>query len=295
MKLEKNKGKIMNIEYFLKKRSEDDNVDVKEKFYDKDKYYDLIKDTVAFANCLTLQDKYIIFGVSNDFVVKGLNNDMPDISNIQQIISTYVEPSINFNLGTETIDGKMVGFIKIINNTQSKPYMIKKNYQVSNLIKLRIGEIYIRKNATNHIADRGDIVNMFDQKNKIFMELNNVINLNEDKFTHQLNLNIKNSSNKKFSIKKISLKFILEDSEILIQDCVRIQDYGNSNLIIDKDNPIIINETEHLNVSLKYEINKKLTSLINQRKIIKVFIVAFNDQNIISTFEIDKKFYKEFL
>ena len=81
----------MDLETLLNKKQENDNLDVKLKFYDKDQYSDLVKDVVSFANCLTAGDKYIVFGIEDiTFKVCGIDDELPDISHLQQIINTYV-------------------------------------------------------------------------------------------------------------------------------------------------------------------------------------------------------------
>lgn len=59
---------------------EGDTVDFKRQFYHDAKKSDLIKDILSFANASSLEDKYIIFGVSDDTrnIVGISENSIPD-------------------------------------------------------------------------------------------------------------------------------------------------------------------------------------------------------------------------
>ena len=78
----------------VEKGEENEKVDFKEKVYTKDT--DFIKDIVAFANSDYDGDRCIIFGVedSQKSVVGIGKNDLKEVSSIDQIINTNIEPFI---------------------------------------------------------------------------------------------------------------------------------------------------------------------------------------------------------
>ena len=140
-------------------RDENDQVDIKKEYYSKEKKYDLIKDIVSFANNSKPKDKYIVFGVENStWNILGIDLDsLPDISEINNLLHTYVEPFINVELGHLEYQDVTLGFIRIPYHDLNRPYVISKEYSKNKGIFLRKGEIYIRKGATNFIAERSDL------------------------------------------------------------------------------------------------------------------------------------------
>ena len=59
-------GDAEHIVELIEAHRETDYVDYKEKYYDDEKKYDLIKDIAAFANNYSSpNDKYIVFGIVN--------------------------------------------------------------------------------------------------------------------------------------------------------------------------------------------------------------------------------------
>lgn len=285
----------MDLEMLLSKKQESDNLDVKLKFYDKSKYYDLVKDMISFANCIAPGDKYIAFGIENTtFNVCGITDDLPDISNLQQIINTYVEPTIHFSIGNKMIEGKKIGYIQIFDSADEKPYIIKKEYKLLGVDKLRRGEIYIRKNATNHIANRIDIDCMYEEKNKLTVKINDIIKLTDDKFTHKVNIILKNNCLNEVKIKKIQIKMVLSEKEFIIEDCFINRNTENKVYCLDKEHSIIIKAKSSLYQNLRYKINKTLIDIMTQDNITSMFLILIDDQNRENYIEIDKIFYKEF-
>ena len=140
-------------------QDENDQVDFKKEYYSKEKKYDLIKDIVSFANNIKPKDKYIVFGVENStWNVLGIDRaSLPDISEINNLLHSYVEPFIDVELGYLDYQGVTIGFIRIPHHDLNRPYVISKEYNKNKGVFLRKGEIYTRKGATNFIAERSDL------------------------------------------------------------------------------------------------------------------------------------------
>ncbi len=283
----------MDLEMLLSKKQESDNLDVKLKFYDKSKYYDLVKDMISFANCIAPGDRYIVFGIENaTFNVCGITDDLPDISNLQQIVDTYVEPTIHFSVGNKTIDGKKIGYIQIFDSADEKPYIIKKEYKSLGSDKLRKGEIYIRKNATNHIANRTDIDKMYDRKDKLCINVNKLKRV-YSKFTHTFNITLKNNSSNEVRIKRINLKIVSSENEFVIEECYVETTPKDGIFCLDRENQIVVGAKAYLNKNIYYK-SKGLMNIVKDN-IELIYLILIDDQNKEDYFEIDKKFYKEFV
>lgn len=144
---------IDNIKYEV----ECEYLDFKKKFYVKNDYKSLIKDIMSFANSSLETDKYIVFGVKDVNGKKSFNNiETIDVSNIENIIHTNIEPTLKFHLEYTIID-KITLMILVVSkeNYFKRPFAMKKDYD-----GLRIGDIYIRKGASNRKADRNDIISL---------------------------------------------------------------------------------------------------------------------------------------
>ena len=84
------------ISSLIQNKQENEFVDFKQFYYHEDKKYDLIKDIVSFSNEVTSVDKYIVFGIINgSWEPAGIDlSTMPDVSVINDLLHTYVEPFI---------------------------------------------------------------------------------------------------------------------------------------------------------------------------------------------------------
>ncbi len=153
----------------IEEKRENEHVDFKEFYYDTEKNYDLIKDVVSFANETTSRDKFIVFGIENaTWKRKGINLDsMPDVSNITDLLNVYVEPFLHVEIGSFCYEGKNYGYIRIPFIYADRPYVIKKEYCKRGQTFLRVGEIYIRKNASNFIANRRDLDEIYKQNGSV--------------------------------------------------------------------------------------------------------------------------------
>lgn len=154
-------------------QDENDQVDLKKEYYSKEKKYDLIKDIVSFANNIKPKDKYIVFGVENStWNVLGIDRaSLPDISEINNLLHSYVEPFIDVELGYLDYQGVTIGFIRIPHHDLNRPYVISKEYNKNKGVFLRKGEIYTRKGATNFIAERSDLDCIYHNKGTLDINL----------------------------------------------------------------------------------------------------------------------------
>ena len=154
-------------------QDENDQVDFKKEYYSKEKKYDLIKDIVSFANNIKPKDKYIVFGVENStWNVLGIDRaSLPDISEINNLLHSYVEPFIDVELGYLDYQGVTIGFIRIPHHDLNRPYVISKECNKNKGVFLRKGEIYTRKGATNFIAERSDLDCIYHNKGTLDINL----------------------------------------------------------------------------------------------------------------------------
>lgn len=151
------------ISSLIQNKQENEFVDFKQFYYHEDKKYDLIKDIVSFSNEVTSVDKYIVFGIINgSWEPVGIDLfTIPDVSVINDLLHTYVEPFIYVEIGQMEYNGKNLGYIKIPVDRADRPYVIKKEYSKHGKTYLRCGEIYVRKNANNFIATRRDLDHIY--------------------------------------------------------------------------------------------------------------------------------------
>lgn len=151
------------ISSLIQNKQENEFVDFKQFYYHEDKKYDLIKDIVSFSNEVTSVDKYIVFGIINgSWEPVGIDLfTIPDVSVINDLLHTYVEPFIYVEIGQMKYNGKNLGYIKIPVDRADRPYVIKKEYSKHGKTYLRCGEIYVRKNANNFIATRRDLDHIY--------------------------------------------------------------------------------------------------------------------------------------
>ena len=154
-------------------QDENDQVDFKKEYYSKEKKYDLIKDIVSFTNNIKPKDKYIVFGVENStWNVLGIDRaSLPDVSEINNLLHSYVEPFIDVELGYLDYQGVTIGFIRIPHHDLNRPYVISKEYNKNKGVFLRKGEIYTRKGATNFIAERSDLDCIYHNKGTVDINL----------------------------------------------------------------------------------------------------------------------------
>ena len=145
---------------------ETDFVDFKEYYYSNEKKHDLIKDVVSFANNVNVKNKYIIFGVANSTgEIKGVQPEsIPDVSNIIDFLRVYIEPFVEVELDSFEYQGATIAYLTVLASNTDRPYIVKKEYKKKSDIYLRQGEIYVRKGASNFIACRADLDEIYANK-----------------------------------------------------------------------------------------------------------------------------------
>lgn len=266
------------INKLLEAKQESNLFDIKLKYYEEDKKFALIKDIVSFANCRELGDKYIIFGVENKtFRIKGICNELPDISEIQSLLNTYIEPSVEIELNSEIIQGKELKYIKI-KDCKNKPYMIKKTYTKNGKIELREGEIYIRKNATNSIATRNDLIQMFAEKEKFSIR---VVNVNIASITILLLLELRNETNNIIDITKMAIRLFYNQQEFSVNKSYLYNSRKiKNNLCIDKENRLSIAPWSKRLEWVCFDIDDKLFEIIAKNKEVRIYLNIKDDKSL---------------
>ena len=267
------------ISELLLEKKETDIVDFKRTFYNNDKKYDFIKDLVAFANSNINGDKYIVFGVEDGTFKICEEVKITDISNWQQLINEYVDPTIPFEINYEICENKNISYITIKRKNTDMPYVIKKDYSSNGKTFLRKGEIYIRKGATNFIASRNDINDIYANKNDISLYLldthNETINLKQF-LVFSVILN--NNSYDSIDFKKLNCQIIINGNIIDLDKCIatsrKITD--KNKYVISSDNPIKINHLNSLLLFLNFELDKKTLELLKKENIIYILKLTTN-------------------
>ena len=165
--------KEQRIISLIENRTESEFVDFKREFYHKNKIYDLIKDVLSFANVLNKEEKFIIFGIDENFNLFNINyEEIRDISSINQLINEYCEPYIKTELIEFSYKGTSLLALGILDNFDH-PYVIKKDYNKNSDTSLKKGDIYIRKDATNFRASREDLDKIYSNRNKVEVRVRN--------------------------------------------------------------------------------------------------------------------------
>jgi len=200
--------------------------DFKKAFYHNEKYGDMIKDIVAFANSISCEDKYIIFNVDDDTREVGNNKIeiLPDISNINGLMREYVEPYIDVEIDSFLYKSSNVAYIKITNNNMDKPYLIKKTYERKGQKILNQGDIFIRKNATNFKANRNDLDEIYDSREKrkivvendlVFSREYNINNVSQKIF--MITFTFENNSKNNFLVSDVVIKIKVGDNSFSVK------------------------------------------------------------------------------
>jgi hypothetical protein len=118
---------------------------------------DLLHDVLCMANILYKGDRYIIFGVSDDYKMVGINAD--DKRNTQADILDYFRKMrfANYNIPSMELSSHKLGGVEIdlltISDSKNKPYFITEDVK-SGKSTVRSGVIYSRLGDTNTPKDR---------------------------------------------------------------------------------------------------------------------------------------------
>ena len=159
-----------DIKKIISNKKELDFCDFKQQYYLSTKSGSLIKDVVSLANNILLDNKYLLFGVGDDGKILGIDvSKLPDISSINQLLNENVEPFIDVNwevLKNINDTGLDIAALVIKKSNTDYPYLIRKDYS-RNGINLSKGTIFLRKGATNMVANRVDLDNIYANKNTL--------------------------------------------------------------------------------------------------------------------------------
>lgn len=202
---------------------ESDIVDFKQQYYHEAKKSEFIKDIISFANASLREDKYIVFGVSDATreTIGITENDIPDISNLNQLIRTYCDPFIEIDIEQFDIDGKRVGAVIVKSTNIQKPYVVAKDFSFKDKICLRAGDIYVRKSANNFRALRSDIEEIYKTRFCVdILSLNNkieigIVDIARVKQVYaRIPISFVNNSDNSFVFGKATVKWMYADNKI---------------------------------------------------------------------------------
>lgn len=151
---------LYEIRTFIASKREGDYWDFKEKYHVNKA--DLLHDIICMANNRADKDGYIIFGISDDYEIKGIEND-ENRKNQQNIIdflkgkkfSGGIRPTIE--LVTLPIEGKQIDVL-IVKNSNDTPYFITEDYNDGKR-RVRANYIYTRIGDTNTDIDKSADIN----------------------------------------------------------------------------------------------------------------------------------------
>lgn len=143
--------------------SECSYLDYKETPYMKSKKHDFIKDVVAMLNSPDSigQKKYIIFGVTNDKRLIGINENQPDDNEYQNWADNIV-PRPQIQTGTITFNDKIFGYVYLLDTNEYVVHEVKKsvsgdeNYKSVGKNSVLQGQAFWRRGSRNEIMMQTD-------------------------------------------------------------------------------------------------------------------------------------------
>ena len=251
----KDKAKI--IEY-INEKIETNVFDIKQSFYHPNKKFDLIKDVVAFANSSSVDDKYIVFNIDNKtFELSNMDmSSLPDVSEIDSLLNEYCEPKIDIELNKFNYDGGQIAYLKVCRSNLDFPYMIKKNFEFCGKIKLSQGQIYIRRGATNFIANRSDLDILINKRvSRIIkiesqsIETKRIVVDNKPMLMYSSSFIFRNSANSNYLIK--SAKINLKTPENIFS--IKVAFIGNSDILAFTSKEFLDNKSFNIDANSTIE------------------------------------------
>lgn len=286
------KDKITTL---IKAGVEGDTVDFKQQYYHNTKKHDLIKDIISFANAAPLEDKYIIFGVSDDTreVVGISHNEIPDISDINQLIRTYCEPFIDIDIKWIDVDTCKIAVIIIKAQNMQKPYVVAKDYSSNGKLHLQAGDIYIRKSANNFRALRSDIEEIYNTR--LFVDVlsaDNTVKIGKVEIAKIKNnfaripIRLINNTDNSFVFAKARIKWIYPNSQVgtdvkYIDDDLRL--FKHNLVTIDKS-PFVISAKSQNQKVLYSDVSEGFCNIVNENETLqqelKIEISLFDARGI---------------
>lgn len=292
------------LKELIEKRTENDIVDFKLQFYSADKKYDLIKDILSFANSCTSADKYLIFGYDNkaDTYNDITDSDIEDISNYNQLISEYCDPFIDIQLDRFELNGHKLASIQIKRSNNNGPYLVKKECKKGDKTFFRKGEIYIRKNANNFVAERDDIDAIYENRKRILLEIDGaetgrvfVKHGSEVAPMYCLMLKFINntSSTISFNIGKIKFKYEKNCFETSIEYIDEYAKNYKKELLPIRTHPFVIDKETQALKSLVFELSDEVTEIIkskfviNEKPMITIILVDLQGKEYKTSFALN--------
>jgi len=217
------------INDLLLERKESERFDIKMKYYDESKKYDMVKDVVAFANNSLCEDKYIVFGINdNDWSVCGIDrNKIPNISDIEQLINEKVEPKLKIKLDFIELQAHELAVLTICKENNDRPYVVTKSVG-SSMGKpvIHKGMIYIRNGATNSEITRRELDTIYATKQNIRftsigkMRKKILSTAKGIKNFLTFEIRIDNYLSYKYDVCSAWLRVSIEDSIFLVKECI---------------------------------------------------------------------------
>lgn len=161
----------------LNKGKEGDFWDFKEDWYSKK--HELLKDILCFANTVHSSDCYIIIGVTNDLVVKGIQASdkvrykQADLLDFLSNISFAGDFRPQIYVDTINYDNVELDIITV-KDSENVPFYLNKNYGklLRGLIYSRVGD---KNTAIDKNSDRETIVNLWKKQLGIFKPIKQFI------------------------------------------------------------------------------------------------------------------------
>ena len=136
------------VESIINEKKETDEWDFKQEWSDTQ---EVVKDIICFSNTTHDKDCYLIYGISNDYEITGMEKERKKQSDIHDTIAKIcfaagVKPKIE--LETIIIQNKEVDVL-IVKNIEKTPIYLEEPYS-----KLRVGYIYSRVGDRNTAYDK---------------------------------------------------------------------------------------------------------------------------------------------
>src|SRR5207237_7541617 len=120
----------------------------KQEFHDNNAR--LLHDILCLSNSPCEGDRFIVFGVANDKIIHGVENDPNKKTNADLhdfLRQVHLNKIPQVELTFHQINGHEIELLQIT-NTPQKPYFIRRDYQ-SRGVTVRAGVIYTRLGDTN--------------------------------------------------------------------------------------------------------------------------------------------------
>lgn len=146
-----------NIDYLFLERlldeGESEYIDFKKEYYSKEKKIDFLHDILCMANSNSPNDRYIVFGVSDDKQIIGIPDAICSNINIANIVDWLRKVELNkelynyISLHEISYNNKKVIILRI-KNIPLKPFVLTQDYKYRGKI-IRTGVAYTRNRDTN--------------------------------------------------------------------------------------------------------------------------------------------------